>query len=71
MGIRAEARATNLPLLSGYRAIPISVGHPNDNVNHRGIISHKHAAVECGLGEMGLHRGKSWDRTTATRHVST
>jgi epoxyqueuosine reductase len=40
----------------GFEAIPIPSGHPYDKVNLRGIISQKHAAVEAGLGEMGIHQ---------------
>lgn len=38
----------------GCKAIPIPSGHPYDKKQLRGIISHKHAAVKAGLGEMGL-----------------
>lgn len=40
----------------GYEAIPIPSGHPYDKINLRGIISQKHAAVEAGLGEMGINQ---------------
>lgn len=38
----------------GHKAIPIPAGHPYDKSELRGIISHKHAAVKAGLGEIGL-----------------
>jgi len=43
-------------LLQGlkYKAIPIPNSDPYDLTNLIGIISHKHAAVEAGLGEFGL-----------------
>jgi epoxyqueuosine reductase QueG len=37
-----------------YKAIPIPNSDPYDLTNLIGILSHKHAAVEAGLGEFGL-----------------
>jgi epoxyqueuosine reductase len=37
-----------------YKAIPIPNSDPYDLTNLIGILSHKHAAVEAGLGELGL-----------------
>jgi len=38
----------------GFKSIPIPSGHPYDRINLRGIVSHKHAAVSAGLGEIGI-----------------
>jgi len=40
----------------GYEAMPIPSGHPYDKTELRGIVSHKHAAVVAGLGEIGLNQ---------------
>lgn len=40
----------------GYKSIPIPAGHPYDKTNLRGILSHKHAAVKAGLGEIGINQ---------------
>lgn len=37
----------------GYRAVPIPASKPADLKAFRGDLSHKHAAVEAGMGEFG------------------
>lgn len=37
-----------------FNAIPIGTGHPYFQEPLHGVISHKHAAVQAGLGQMGL-----------------
>ena len=40
----------------GFKAVPVPAGHPYDEKNLRSILSHKHAAVEAGLGEIGVNQ---------------
>ncbi len=49
-------KAARFLMTKGFAAMPIPSGHPYDKAELRGIISHKHAAVVAGLGEMGLSR---------------
>jgi|GEM_PF-461358 len=37
-----------------FNAVPIGTGHPYFQDPLHGVISHKHAAVQAGLGQMGL-----------------
>ncbi|MCX5908168.1 MAG: hypothetical protein NTY64_13555 [Deltaproteobacteria bacterium] len=37
-----------------YNAVPIGTGHPYFQNPLHGVMSHKHAAVQAGLGQMGL-----------------
>jgi epoxyqueuosine reductase len=39
----------------GYRALPIPAAYPRVNKEIFGILSHRHAAVQAGLGEMALN----------------
>jgi ferredoxin len=39
---------------SGFNAVPVGTGHPYYQEPLHGVISHKHAAVQAGLGQMGL-----------------
>ncbi len=39
----------------GYSSMPIPNGDPYDLKDLKGFLSHKHAAVEAGLGEFGLN----------------
>ncbi len=39
----------------GYRTIPIPAAYPRINKLMCGVFSHRHAAVQAGLGEMGLN----------------
>jgi len=39
---------------NGFNAIPIPAGHPYFQNPLHGILSHKHAAVQAGLGQIGL-----------------
>jgi epoxyqueuosine reductase QueG len=39
----------------GYSSMPIPNGDPYDLKDLKGCLSHKHAAVEAGLGEFGLN----------------
>ena len=39
----------------GYRSIPIPAAYPRVNKELCGILSHRHAAVQAGLGEMALN----------------
>lgn len=37
-----------------FNAVPLGTGHPYNQEPLHGVISHKHAAVQAGLGQMGL-----------------
>ena len=39
----------------GYRSIPIPAAYPRVNKELCGILSHRHAAVQAGLGETALN----------------
>lgn len=39
----------------GYRTLPIPAAYPRVNKEILGILSHRHAAVQAGLGEMALN----------------
>lgn len=39
----------------GYRALPIPPAYPRINKEIAGILSHRHAAVAAGIGELGLN----------------
>lgn len=39
----------------GFLAMPIHASDPYDLIDLKGVISHKHAAVQAGLGEFGLN----------------
>jgi epoxyqueuosine reductase QueG len=39
----------------GYRSIPIPAAYPRVNKELCGVLSHRHAAVQAGLGEMALN----------------
>jgi len=39
----------------GYRTIPIPAAYPRVNKEIFGILSHRHAAVQAGIGEMALN----------------
>lgn len=39
---------------NGYLSLPVHASDPYDLINLKGIISHKHAAVQAGIGEFGL-----------------
>lgn len=39
---------------SGFAAVPIGGGHPYFQEPLHGVISHKHAAVQAGLGQIGI-----------------
>lgn len=39
----------------GYRSIPIPAAYPRINKLIGGVLSHRHAAVEAGLGEIALN----------------
>lgn len=39
----------------GYRTIPIPAAYPRINKLIRGVLSHRHAAVEAGLGKIALN----------------
>jgi epoxyqueuosine reductase QueG len=38
---------------SGYVAIPVPASYPSDSSKHMGDLSHRHAAVFAGLGQIG------------------
>ena len=38
----------------GYLSMPVHASDPYDLINLKGVISHKHAAVQAGIGEFGL-----------------
>jgi epoxyqueuosine reductase len=38
----------------GFLALPVHASDPYDLINLKGVLSHKHAAVQAGLGEFGL-----------------
>lgn len=40
---------------NGYQSLPVHASDPYDLINLKGVISHKHAAVQAGLGEFGLN----------------
>lgn len=39
----------------GYRSLPIPPAYPRINKEIAGILSHRHAAVAAGIGELGLN----------------
>ena len=41
--------------LQGYRSLPIPAAYPRINKELCGVLSHRHAAVQAGLGEMALN----------------
>ena len=38
----------------GFLALPVHASDPYDLISLKGVLSHKHAAVQAGLGEFGL-----------------
>lgn len=38
----------------GFLALPVHASDPYDLINLKGVLSHKHAAVQAGIGEFGL-----------------
>lgn len=39
---------------NGYLSLPVHASDPYDLINLKGVLSHKHAAVQAGIGEFGL-----------------
>jgi epoxyqueuosine reductase len=39
----------------GFVSLPVHASDPYDLINLKGVLSHKHAAVQAGLGEFGLN----------------
>lgn len=40
---------------NGYQSLPVHASDPYDLINLKGVISHKHMAVQAGIGEFGLN----------------
>lgn len=47
-------RISHLLTKRGFLALPVHASDPYDLSELRGVLSHKHAAVQAGLGEFGL-----------------
>ena len=52
---RTLLRIARLFTNKGFLAMPVHASDPYDLCELRGILSHEHAAVQAGLGELGLN----------------